>query len=148
VRASSCNNASLARPLSAGAVTDALMTRPPSTAAMASSRSAFARGDSRIATRRPSRVTVKGPSDKIFEHQIAKKPQQQNEDHRRDVDPAQIWEKAADRAQQGLGDTPQEVPDHGNDAVVPVDDAKRDEPAEDRLGDQQPDVDCDDRVEK
>jgi len=68
-RARSCNSASLARPSRARAVTEALSVRPPSAVeAMPSSRSYFARGDRRIATRRPSRVGTIGPLGKVFEH--------------------------------------------------------------------------------
>src|SRR6516164_7602730 len=72
VRARSCNRASLACPSYAGAVTEALIVRSPSAlVTIPSRRSDLARGDSRIATRRPSRVGVIGPSSKIFEHQIS-----------------------------------------------------------------------------
>src|SRR5260370_25288185 len=105
--ASNCNSASLARPASAGAVTVALSTcRPSAAAATATRRSLRARGDSRIATRRPSPATFKGPSDKVLEHQIAQEPEQQNEDHRRNVDPAQIAEYTADRPHQRLSLAP------------------------------------------
>src|SRR6266403_5930701 len=71
-------------------------------------------------------ISGRGPSDKVFEHQVAQEPEQQNEDHRRNVDPAEIGEHTADRPQQRLGYAPQEVPDCRDDAVVPVDDAASD----------------------
>src|SRR5260370_5115492 len=108
-RATTCNSASLARPASAGAVTVALSTcRPSAAAATATRRSLRARGDSRIATRRPSPATFKGPSDKGLEHQIAPEPAQQNEDHRRNVDPPEIVEYTPGRPHQRLGHPPQD----------------------------------------
>src|SRR5271155_2223026 len=148
-RASNCNSASFARPASAGAVTVALSTCPPSAAAAtATRRSLRARGDSRIETVSPSAATLSGPSGKVLEHQVAQEPEKQNEDHRRNVDPAEIGKHTPDRPQQRLGHAPQEVPDCRDDAVVPVDDAERDEPAQHRLGDQQPYVDRDHRADE
>ena len=65
-RARSRNSASFACPSCAGAVTDALSTRPPSAVAtMLSRRSDLPRGDRRIATRRPSSIGVSGPSQGV-----------------------------------------------------------------------------------
>src|SRR5216683_122681 len=148
-RARSCNSASLARPSSAGAVTEALTTRPPSAvAAMPSRRSDLARGNSRIATRSPSCASFSGSSAKIFEHQAVQEPEQQDQDYGRDVDPAEIRENTPDRPQQRLGDPPKKVADCGDGAVVTVDDAESDQPAQDRLGDQKPDIDRDHRVDE
>src|SRR6516162_6368725 len=147
--ASNCNSASFARPASAGAVTAALRARPPSAAApIATSRSALARGTRRIATRRPLLAMVSGPSDKIFEHQVAREPQQEDQDYRRDVETAEIREDTSYRAEQWFGYPPEKIPDRGDRAIVAVDDTKSDEPAQNRLGDQQPDIDRDHRVDE
>src|SRR5208282_3364483 len=133
----SCNSASLARPSCAGAVTETLIARPPSAvAAIPRSPSDLARGDRRITTRTPSRVGVIGPSSKIFEHQIAQEIQQQDQNHRRNVDPAEIREEGSDRPQCWFGQPPQHVPHRRHDTIVPVDDAEGEEPAQYRLGDQ------------
>ena len=82
-RARSCNSASLACPSCAGAVTEALIARPPSAVAiMPSRRSDLAAGDRRIATLKPLRVGAIGLSGKVFEHQIAQEIQQQDQNHR------------------------------------------------------------------
>src|SRR4029450_2762811 len=92
-RASNWRSASLARPSWAGAVTDAFSTRRPSAEmAIPIRRSALACGDRRTVTRTPSPATINGPSDKVFEHQVARKPQDQDQDHWRDVDSTEIRE--------------------------------------------------------
>jgi len=50
--------------------------------------------------------------------------------------------------QQRLGDAPQKIPQHADEAVVPVGDAEGDEPAQHRLRDQQPDIDLDHRTDE
>src|SRR5215469_14072081 len=96
MRASKRSRASLARPASAGAVTVALSMAPLPDATTPNSRSLRDRGESRIATRRPSRATVTGLSDKVFEHQVAQEPEKQDENYRRDVDPAEIRDHPPD----------------------------------------------------
>src|SRR5215469_17176084 len=147
--ASNCNSASFARPASAGAVTAALSTRPPSAAtSIATRRSALARGRRRMATRRPLPAMVIGPSDKVFEHQVAQEPEQEDQDYRRDVEAAEIREYPSYRAEQWFGYPPEKIPDCGNRTIVAVDDTESDEPAQNRLSDQQPDVDRDHRVDE
>src|SRR5262249_37656632 len=75
-------------------------------------------------------------------------PKQQNQDHRGDVDPAEIRENTPNRPQQRLGDPPEKVPDRSYGAVVPVDDTESDQPAQDGLGNQQPDIDRNYRVDE
>src|SRR5215472_14483627 len=130
VYARSRSSASLARQPCGGAVTETLIARPPSAvAAIASRRSALARGDSRIATHRPSRVKVIGPSSKVFEHQVAQEVEQQNQYYRRDVDTTEIGQNGTDRPQQRVGNAPQKIADRGDGPVVAVDDAESEEPA-------------------
>jgi len=105
--ARSCSSASLARPSRAGAITAALTTRPPSAAGERPSRpSDRARGDRRIATRTPSRVGIIGPSGKVFEHQIAQEIQQQNQNHRRNVDPTKARKEGSNWSQRRLRNSP------------------------------------------
>src|SRR5215469_13104320 len=147
--ASNCNSASFARPASADAFTAALSTRPPSTATpIATRRSALARGTRRIATRRPLPAMVSGPSDKVLEHQVAQEPEQEDQDYWRDVEAAEIREYPSYRAEQWFGYPPEKIPDCGNRTIVAVDDTESDEPAQNRLSDQQPDVDRDHRVDE
>ena len=47
-----------------------------------------------------------------------------------------------------LGDPVEEIADHRDAAVVSVDDAERQQPAQDRLRDQQPDIDVDNRIDQ
>src|SRR3954454_1915275 len=110
------------------------------------SRSALACGDRRTVTRTPSPATINGPSDKVFEHQVARKPQDQDQDHWRDVDSTEIRENTPDRPEHRLRNPPQKIPDRGDGAVVAVNDAESHEPAQHRLGNQQPDIDRDHRA--
>src|SRR5262249_46978392 len=142
--ARSCNNASLACPSRAGAVTKTFSGRPPSAAApMPSRRSNFARGARRTATRMPSPIRIRGWSGKGFEHQIAQEIQHQDQDYRRNVDPAKVGKDGSDRAQYRLGNPPQKVAGRSDDSVVAVDHTEGEEPAEHCLGDQQPDINRD-----
>src|SRR5207237_1496318 len=90
--------------------------------------------------------TITGPSAKVFRYEAVQEPEKQDQDNRRDVNAAKIREDAPDRPQQRLGHAPQKVSDRRDNAVVSVHDAKSDEPAQHRLGDQQPYVDRDHRM--
>src|SRR5947207_2171935 len=69
--------------------------------------------------------------------------------HRAAALPAwQAGDLVRQRRWRPLGDRPQEVPDRRDNAVVPVDDAESDEPAQHRLRDQQPNVDRDYRADE
>ena len=110
-RARSRNSASFACPSCAGAVTDALSTRPPSAmATMLSRRSDLPRGDRRIATRRPSSIGVSGPSQgvrgNVEDQQSSEEHKEQDQYHRRNVDPGR-WSSA--RAIIARPDQPQET---------------------------------------
>jgi len=152
-RARSCSSASLACPFCAGSVTEALTARPPfAVAMMPSRRSDLARGDRRIATLRPLRVGASGPSQKVRgnveDQQSSEEHEQQNQYHRRNVDSAKIREEASDRAKRWLGQPPQHIADHRDDMIVPVDNAEGEEPAQHSLGDEQPNIDVDKRIDK
>src|SRR5438876_575676 len=132
-RASRRNSASLARPSRAGAVTVAFRVYSPAAeAARPISRSVLAPGDRRTATRRPSRIRVTGPSGKVFEHQVAQEIQQQDQYHRRNVDPAEVGDHGSDRPEQRFGYPPQKVAGRGDHPVIAVDDAKGQEPTQHR----------------
>ena len=47
-----------------------------------------------------------------------------------------------------LGDPVEEIADHRDAAVVAVDDTEGEQPAQDRLRDQQPDIDVDHRIDQ
>jgi hypothetical protein len=130
-------------------VTEALITCPPSGATETRIRRLdFARGDRRIATRKPPRIGVSGPSSKIFEHQIAQEIQQQDQDHRRNIDPAKVREEGSNRSQCRFSNSPKNIVGRSDDAVVAINDAKGEEPAQHRLSNQQPDEDCDHCVDE
>jgi len=84
----------------------------------------------------------------VVEQQASQKHKQQDQDDRRDVDPAEVREKRADRAKRRLGQSPQHIADHGYDLVVSIDNAESQEPAQHGLGDEQPNIDSDQRIDK
>src|SRR5205085_12319152 len=100
---------------------------------MPSMRSARPRGVSRTAMRTPSAVAVSSPSleqawGEVVDNEPAQKRQDQDQDHRRDVDPAEIRQKIAERPQRRLSDPVEKMADDRGDAVVAVDDADGEEP--------------------
>src|SRR6476659_7363440 len=110
VLASTAISASFARFSAGGAVTATLRTALPSAVdAIPSMRSARARGVRRMATRTPSAAAVSSSSEeargKVVDNQAPQKHQDQDQDHRRDIDAAEIRQKGADRAQCRLGHT-------------------------------------------
>src|SRR5947207_13689243 len=98
-------SASLARPSAGGAVTDTFRTGVPSAERTTPSmRLARARGVRRICRRTPSAAAAKGASvdegrGKDVEDQLPQEHQDQNQDHRRDIDAAEIRQKTPDRTQ-------------------------------------------------
>src|SRR5947209_8068356 len=147
-------SASFARFSTGGAVTATLRTARPSTEdAIPSMRSARARGVRRISTRTPSTAAVRSPSleeawGKVVNEQAPQKHQDQDQDDRRDVDAAEIRQERADRAQRRFGYAIEKIADDRDAAVVAVDDAKGQQPAQHRLRDQQPDIDVDQRIDE
>jgi len=146
--ANNCNSASLARSSKGGAVTETLSTAAPSArCAIPSRRSARARGVSRTTTRTPSAAAHNGPSeapgnilDDVVQEQPLEKHQEQDQDDRRDVDTAEIRQKGADRAERRLGHPIQKIADDRDGAVVAVNNAESEQPAQDRLADQEPNI--------
>src|SRR5438552_10138377 len=64
----------------------------------------------------------------------------QDQDHRRDVDAAEVGHHVADRAQRRLGDAKEELTDTVDERVAGVHHIERNQPRQDRGGDQQPDI--------
>ena len=133
---SSCSSASLARPSAGGAVTETLRTAAPS------ARCVIPRAVGPAARRQPDRDAHavcgrgqrrvnRGGRGQCRRGSSAQKHQDEDQDHRRDVDPAEIRQIGADRAQRRLGHPIQEIADHRDAAVVAVDDAKGEQPAQD-----------------
>src|SRR5438045_8347052 len=120
-------SASFARFSAGGAVTATFRTKPPSAeAAIPSIRSARARGVRRIATRTPSAAAVRSPSleearGKVVDEQAPQKHQDQDQDHRRAVDTAELRQERLDRAQRGLGYVVEKSDDDGDAAAGPDD---------------------------
>jgi hypothetical protein len=86
---------------------------------------------------------VTGPSAKVFVYQAVQEPEQQDQDYRRDIDAAEIREDTPYRPEQWLRYPPQKIPDRRDYTIVSVDNPKSDKPAQNRLRDQQPNVDLD-----
>src|SRR5437764_4659787 len=147
-------SASFARFSAGGAVTATFRTaRPSAENATPSMRSARARGVRRMATRTPSAAALRGRSleearGKVVDEQAPQKHQDQDQDDRRDVDTAEIRQERPDRAQRRLGYAIEKIADDRNAAVVAVDHAKGQQPAQHRLRDQQPNVDVDQRIDE
>src|SRR6185312_729618 len=72
-------------------------------------------------------------------------PDQQQENDRRDIEPAERRDEAPDRAQRRLGRAIEEVEDHRHWPAIGVEDVERDQPARHRLDDDQPPIDIEDR---
>src|SRR5215475_2754045 len=159
--ARSRTSAALAAPSLGAARTRALRTlRPSASRSIPSMASRPPFGVSRTAIRIPSDATVQGfawsaepdtgrperASDDEPEDQVAYEQQAQNQDHRRDVDAAEIRQDRADRPQRRFGDAVEEIPDRSHHRIARVDHVEGDQPGEDRGADQYPDVKSDDRV--
>src|SRR5947209_11407959 len=147
-------SASFARFSAGGAVTATFRTaRPSAEDATPSMRSARARGIRRMATRTPSAAALRSRSleearGKVVDDQAPQKHQDQDEDDRRDVDTAEIRQERPDRAQRRLGYAIEKIADDRDAAVVPVDHAKGQQPAQHRLRDQEPNVYVDQRIDE
>src|SRR5262245_38797734 len=150
--ARNATSASFARFSMGGAATDTFRTEPPSAdTVIPSMRSARARGVSRTATRTPFGARRSGASHvggDVIEQRLPHKDDDQDQDHRRDIDAAEIRQEIADGSQCRFRHPVQEVADDRDAAVVAIDYAERQKPAEHRLGDQQPDVNFKYRVDE
>src|SRR5437588_112914 len=65
-------------------------------------------------------------------------------DDRRDIEPAQIGQNAADRRQYRLGQPIERILDLSDDVVASVDDIESDKPAHDHHRHQDPEIDAED----
>ena len=68
------------------------------------------------------------------------KVQEQNQDHRRDIDAAEIGQEPPDRPQGRIGQLVQRAPDLINETVAGVNDVERDQPTHDRRNDHEPET--------
>src|SRR6185437_970840 len=68
----------------------------------------------------------------------------QNQNDRRDVEAAEIGHEVADRRQQRFGDSVQELGHGADELVARIHDIERNQPGQDRGGDQQVDVEIED----
>src|SRR6185312_1957275 len=75
------------------------------------------------------------------------KPDDQQDDDRREIEPPDIRQKLADRSVDGLGQPIEDVEDHGGAAVVGVDHAERDQPARNRRENDDPPVNIQNRYD-
>lgn len=73
--------------------------------------------------------------------ELAQEEDQQQKDDGRNVDAAEVGQKAPDRPQRGFGDPVQEIADRADELVARIDDVEGVEPGEDRRQDDQPPVD-------
>src|SRR5262249_50501475 len=64
----------------------------------------------------------------VGDNQVTDEPQQQDQDQRRQIDPAHQGHDPADRPQQGFGQGIAEAADAAHDGVVAVDDAEAHQP--------------------
>src|SRR5205814_1602189 len=150
--ARSRTSAAFASPSRGAARTRAWSTQPPSARrAMPSSASRPPLGVRRTASTTPSPTMDHGRAgagkasdhvgiDVIDDHPLDQDDDQEQDD-RRNVDPAQIGQKVADRAQHRLGDAIEELGHPGDERVARVDDVEGDQPGEDRRRDDDPNVD-------
>jgi len=84
----------------------------------------------------------------VAAHEIPQEIERQDQDHRRDVDAAEVGQDAPDRPQRRIGDAEEEG-ERGEDVLVAhVDHVEGREPAQKRGGDEEPDVDREDRVDQ
>src|SRR5215475_5786580 len=150
-RANKSITALLALPSSGGAVTEARSA--PATGSSVARRALGCTRNSMVtpfATRRRkagSEDDTLEPDD-ILPNEMLHEDDQQEGDHRRNVDAAQIGQQAADRPQHRLGDAVEEVDHHADELVAHVDDAERHQPTQDRACDDDPRIDVEDLVDK
>src|SRR5664279_2729519 len=148
--ASSRTSAAFASPSLGGAATRTLRTaRSSASRSMPSMASRPPLGVSRTASATPPAIADHGrgppklenvrvdvPNDHIFQQQ-----NEQDQDHRRHVDAAEIRHYRADRPQQRLGEPVQEVEQHRHHLIAGVDHIEGDQPGQNGGSDQHPDVD-------
>src|SRR5436190_2956291 len=143
-------SASFASPSIAAARTRALSTHCPSARcsmpSMASRRRA-ASAAPRPKARRLRRSTAAAVAWRlndswvdVADDHILDQDDDQDHDHRRDIDAAEAGHHVADRAQHRLRDPEQEIADHRDELVARVDDIERHQPRQHRRRDQQPDI--------
>src|SRR5262249_61124015 len=77
---------------------------------------------------------------------VANENDDQDQDHRRNIDAAEIGHEVADRPQRRLGDAKEKVADHADDRVADVHHVERDQPGEDRGGDEDPDIELEGEI--
>src|SRR5579871_1259634 len=80
------------------------------------------------------------------EDQPLDKEKQQDQDHRRDVDAAEIGEQIANGPERGLREAMQHLADVAHDLVIGIDHVEGDEPRKNGRRDQDPDIERDDGV--
>src|ERR1700688_4299380 len=147
--AMSRTSASLASPSLGGAATRTLRTpRPSARYSMPSMASRPPLGVNRTASTMPPMVTDHGTNvmsehvridvsnDHVFQQQ-----DEQDQNHRRDVDATEIGHHRADRPQHRFGDAEQKITDHRHHLIAGVDHVEGYQPRQYRGGNQQPYID-------
>src|SRR6516164_706133 len=133
-------SAALASPSRAAARTRTFSTlRPSASCATPSMASRPPRGVSRTTTTTPSTAEQSSSSEHVGEDierdAVANENDDQDQDHRRNIDAAEIGHEVADRPQRRLGDAKEKIADHADDRVADVHHVERDQPGEDCGGD-------------
>src|SRR5271165_6913759 len=146
-------SAALARPSSGAARTLAFRTRRPSASASIPSRASrppFGVSLSQKAT--PSRSSLQGSAKRAVAEamgdEVAQELQREQHDHRREVQPAEGRNDAADGLVDRLGHSRQRAANRIDRARTRVDHVEGDEPGNDEGGDDNPPIDVDDRQKK
>src|SRR5579884_3747940 len=102
---------------------------------MRTRKSAFRGALSAVGLNGSKHVRINVTHNDVFDEQY-----DEDQDHRRYVDAAEVRQQVANGAQQWLGDPVQKLADHVHRLIARVDDVERDQPRQYRGGDQQPDV--------
>src|ERR1700722_17505933 len=78
---------------------------------------------------------------------VANEHDDQKQDHRRDIDPAEIRQEIADRSQHRLGDAVEKISDHSHDGVARVHHVESHQPGKDRHCDHDPDIELESQID-
>jgi hypothetical protein len=148
--ANSLINAAFAFPPSGGAVTAAFKKAPPSPSSkIPSMRLRTAPGATRTRTRTPhgeaengvkTEFRLEAASDIETGQDLFGKDQEQDEDHRGNINSTQVGQDATDGAKRRLANPMDEITNSPDEPVAGIDDVERDKPTQHRTDDDHPDI--------